>query len=102
MITPGDCFRNFIRQVRENEGELLIRNTLITPGDWFRSFIRHVRENEGELLIWNIVITPGDCLLTFIRHVREIGFVVSYLAWQSHTFRQALILQWDTCYKLCP
>ena len=43
MITPGDWFRHFIRHVRENKEELLIRNTLITPGDWFRSYIRQVR-----------------------------------------------------------
>ena len=50
--------------MRENKGELLIRNTLITPGDWFRSFIRHVMENKGELLIWNP--DSMSCMLTFI------------------------------------
>ena len=47
----------FVRHVRENKGQLLIRNTLITPGDSLRTFIRHVRENKGQLLIRNTLIT---------------------------------------------
>ena len=39
----------FVRHVRENKGQLLIRNTLITHGACFCTFIRHVRENKGHL-----------------------------------------------------
>ena len=87
LITPGDCFRTFIRHVRENEGLLLIRNTLITPGDCFRTFIRHVRENEGELLIRNTLITPGDWFRSFIRHVRENeGELYTHLEYRHYTW----------------